>query len=487
MTTAYEYLPLDYEHAAQQQSSKLQLARVMIYTAAALAFMDESIRKTIPGEPVEVTAIKDFCLMVAGLVIVMSRQFTFLTRHLMLFVPWSVFTFLSSLYVAYTYDAPNAVPAVFRTYSAAPLYFAVGYYLAADQALFKRVAKIVGFGIVMSILVAFAQETMRGALPFFLAKRIYKAKNDSAGGLYVESLFASPQILAQVVTVLMCWMFTRLLAPPPNARSRLLFPVTLFLLCWAAIFITRIRIAVALGVLMIGMIVLIIPRAGVNLGRLGLRLLGGGGLILAALFLGMALGPDNPFDLKSQQDKKFFTKLLIVEENTKRLLFFTGEIERIDGYEHSKTLGFGAGTGGTIRNVIGDYRLLAVPIVHDTGIALVYHEMGVLGGALFVLCYIVLPIQVILRMSRRQVPLVVVPALTIVVAFTGWFLFKAHPVMMNGLSHSIWLIMMGICFGAIDTQQQQQQQSGHASHEPHVDEYGYPIHAYATHSYGDYR
>jgi hypothetical protein len=435
----------------------------LLIVAAIIAFTDESVRKVLPNTPIYVTTVKQLLVLAAGALLLLQgvpggRKF------LLLFLPWTLYTFLSGLLVTFQYDSPAAMLAVTATYSAVPLLFMVGYYLGMQPAALSRLGKVFIIGSIAAALVAVLQEYGRALLPYFLQARIYKEGHAEAGGSYNESLFASPQILAQMMFPMLAWSTLALLV---RRTSKMGFWAAVgVILCGYTCYLSRIRVSVALAAVMVLFILLLIRKTGLSVSRLAFRaIVAGFVLSMLAALLVAAVSNDDPSTLKGQRDEEFFSKLLDPTESVSRLFYWQNEIADLP--DHNAMFGYGAGTGGSMRSVIDDPRLLSIRVISDTGIALLFHELGLLGLALFSLCYIGIPVWALVQIvRRRRVDPTAIGSLAVCFTYLVWFLIKSHPVIGNALSHIVWMTMLGISVGTLkrgefEEQLQHQAEDGH--------------------------
>ena len=425
-------------------------AEVLIYVALGIAFIDESVRKSVSGSPVLVTGAKDLLLLLAGFVIIVQPG-SVPRRYWKYFAGWVLVTLFSGLWVFGQYRSLMLLGATVRTYTLAPLLFAVGYYLGHHDAARRRAARIFLIGGLLAIGVAIAQESARDSLPEFLSTRIYRARHGSAGGEYNESLFASPQTFGQVAVLLGAWSFAALILPS-FSRHRIAAAGVL-LASLGGVYLSRIRTALLAHLCVLFLIWLCVWKVGTRRDELPgpLRGILAGILIVcvATSFYYLVLpeisdsSPANPTG-----DTHYYQMLFDTDLLTYRLSFFLLEFARAG--EHDWFFGYGAGTGGRTREFVEtDFR--GIPEVGDTGLYLLYHEMGMLGLAAFLACYGGLTVQCAIRMTvRPSIPVVSIPAFAIGTVFLLWFLLKSHTCIANGLSHIIWLGSIGICCAVLD-------------------------------------
>jgi hypothetical protein len=368
------------------------------------------------------------------------------------FLPWSLLTLASSVMVASKYESPQTVPAVVLAYSASPLFMVVGYYLGYHPEAMKRVGRIYVTGCLIAIFIAIMQEFARGALPAFLAARIYKEKHVVAGGMYNESIFASPQVLAVVMFPLLAWTFMELLIKRTRVNS-LLYGATLILIGYT-IFLSRIRVAVPLAFVTIMFILVLARKTGMKVSTMASRVIIGGFVLSVMFAVLVVVVPEDIYTRKAEIDRSFFGKVLRPHENFIRLLYWMKEIEDLPN--HSAIFGYGVGTGSRLREVVGDYRLVNIPTIYDTGIAMLYHEMGLVGLIAFAVGFVMLPLNAMWRILKaRAVEPAAIASLGVCGAYLGWFLFKHHTVLINTISHLLWMGVLGVCFASLTRGQMQ--------------------------------
>jgi hypothetical protein len=298
------------------------------------------------------------------------------------------------------------------------------------------------------VIATFLQEFYRSGLPEFLSARIYAERHSLAGGVYNESVFASPQILAQV---LLCSL--TLVASYVASREK--FTIISFLLAGLgfcatalALALTRIRTGLVFAVFALGLIWLLSAwvrgRSAASVKRLRLLFLVGFAALGIVAVLFIVLGGKSLADADSsfKQDSDFFGYLFDPGELMARLTYGFSEIgQELPG--HDWFLGYGAGAG-SLR------KFFQVPLVYDTGLFLIYHEFGALGLSVFCIAYVGLTVDCFRRLFGAPVSRDVIPSLTIATVFLLWFLLKSHSCMRNGFSHTIWMGMLGISCALLD-------------------------------------
>ena len=189
---------------------------------------------------------------------------------------------------------------------------------------------------------------------------------------------------------LFCWLAISLLVQ----RSRRAFVSAVFLvLCGYAIYLSRIRVAVVLAVVAVLFLAMFVRKTGLSVSRLAMRLIISGFALSLLVMLLVALIPSQKLSLKGEHEKTFFAVVLDPAESIDRINLWEREIADLPN--HSMWWGYGAGTGGSMRPVIADQRLLLVPVVNDTGMALLYHELGLFGYLTFAICYVGIPLGLI--------------------------------------------------------------------------------------------
>ena len=425
-------------------------AELLLLAATALAFLDESIRKSLPGHPVTITALKDLLVLSSGLIVFFHlRQVP--SRYLKYFCGWILVSLVSTAWVFSRYHSVPALLASIRTYTFSPLLFAAGYYLAWHDEARRKVFRIVLVGSMAAIAVGIVMEFRRDLLPPILAQRIFLEMHSGAGGLYIESIFASPQIFAQLMLVLAVWSFVAV-TYPGFARRRA-WSLALLLLGLYSIYISRIRTTVPLlgfalfFTWLVGAKLKPSPREGSAPARGAFLALA---LFVLAFTMYLLIFMDRPTDLPPglARDSRFYLEIFSPSVVSTRLQLFVEEIRRV--VEHEAVFGFGAGTGGPIRRFLSPMSA-EIPSVLDTGFFLLFQEMGILGLMTFLICYAGLVVRPAIRIiSGPYTSPLAIPSLAIAVSFLLWFLLKAHTVIANGFSHMLWMGSMGLCCAALD-------------------------------------
>ena len=421
------------------------LVNFLLVLAVCLAFTDEVVRKSLPGTPVAVTAIKDVLIFMAGAAVFLHGAVPL--RYFIVFLPWLVLVALSLTYVSLRYGSHLVLLAGARTYAAGPLIFAAAYYLGFDRGARRRVMRVFAAGAVCAILVAVLQEYAPESLPGILLVRIYKESHSLAGGDFNESLFASPQTLAHVTSVFLMAAVLYLIRYAKG--TGLLFGNLAVAGAAFTLLLSRTRTSIVLGAAGVLIVLALARKANTTLRQASARL-----AVLAAAAAGIllytfaAVAAGNIGSAGLRRDVDFFSRAFRMDELVGRLLLFRQEGELRN---HDLLVGYGAGTGGMVRELIPPHEVAAIPRALDSGLYLLFHETGLVGVAAFLLCYVGLPLGCALRVGRRtRVPGVVVPALAVSAVSLAWFLFKSHTIISNGLSHAILWTAAGLCAGALD-------------------------------------
>lgn len=435
-------------------SERSPAVETLIYIGLGLAFVDETVRKSIPGAPILVTAVKDVVLIAAGFLIILQTRGLSRTYG-KYFAPWVLVTFVSGLWVFTWFHSLLLLGATIRSYCLMPLLFAVGYYLGVKEEARRRVTRIFLIGGLLVIAVAVAQEFAREALPSFLSTRIYRVRHGGAGGDYNESLFASPQTLSHVAVVLAAWSFTSLVLPGFSRRR--FSPLGLLLLGLIGVYLSRIRTALLILVMVLFIIWLGVWKVATRPGQMPAPLRG---LVVAlvilvlgsACYVAIYSGLKDMGDEDLARDILFYERALDFETIKLRSGLFLLEFQTSG--EHDWFFGNGAGTGGRMRGFV-DIDFHSIPAVSDTGLYLLYHEMGMVGLVSFLVCFGALLLRCALFLSvRPTIPPVALPTFALGAALLLWFLFKSHTCIANGFTRIIWMGSMGICCAALDRQRQ---------------------------------
>jgi len=410
-----------------------------------LAFLDESLRKVIPGNPVAVTAVKDALFFLAGLTSILMDD-RGLRRNMFKFAPWTVLTFLSAFFVFASLRSVLLLAASLRTYTLSPLFFAAGYSIGRNPGLLKASVRIfIVFGAV-TVAVALLQEYARETLPEVLSMRIYFEKHSESGGLYVESLFASPQTLGEVAALMATWCFAE--AVFGAGVSRPMLALLSIIPLFYTIYVSRIRSALLLVLLAF------LAVFAIGLARLGvskrLLMLAKVGALLSALLLGAVSWQRSTQDSSSEagaaKDVDYYGASFAPNELIERLSYFMVEYEFLRN--HNFLIGYGAGTGSLVTECNVPNLSEDIPQVTDTGLFLIYHEYGVVGLACFGLSYLILSLLIVYHLCRIHViSISLIASGVLSILFLAWFLFKSYTIMRNGFSHAMWLGSMGLFYG----------------------------------------
>ncbi len=420
---------------------------LLILAGLAVCFLDESVRKTLPGTPVLITAVKDAIIFAAGLLI-LFRLRVIPNHYTKYFLPWIVLTFISSAWVYWRYGSAIVFMSTIRTYTLSVLIFVAGYYLASHPDLTRRAKYIFITGVLFAILIALLQEFMRDSLPSVFSTRIYKERHSLTKSLYVESIFASPQIMAEVFLVAFVWLYSYLM----NSRSgkRIFIFFSLLFLCAVGIYLSRIRAAVLLTVFVIVFETSLIWKASPGYLKMTRPLRAVVAILLIIVFFSLymiRIQTQKAERFNPRRERSFYSMLIDTEELAKRLSVPQRAIGNIKE-RHNAITGFGAGTGGRTATFMSDK---VAPTVSDTGSFLIYHELGALGMAAFLLCYFGLIANSglrFLRYNKRDDDFI--PAFTVALTLFLWFFLKSHTCMANGASHIIWMASIGMSCSILD-------------------------------------
>ena len=424
----------------------------LILVAVAIAFVDESVRKMLPGNPVAATAVKDALLFLAASICVF-RSATF-SQHAAYLLAWVLVTFASATYVYLgPYGTVTAFAASLRTYTLSPLLLVIGHYLAYNERTRRDVVRIMVIGCVAAMIVGLLQELGRGSLPGSLSTRIYKEGHSLAGGLYVESLFASPQIFAQVIVVFAAHVYLRIQCAERGRGN--ITPLLAFVGAALAILMSRIRTAAGAIVLVTGMTWLLFKRTRPVRPDLGSAAIGAAanlGLLLLLIWVFANVPTEQtPYGVAGlSRDVSFYQQALDPQEIARRIRYPAREVERLR--HHNWAFGHGVGTGGPIRQFLRPRLQHKIAVdARDSGIFLLYHEMGLIGLLAFSVLYLGLLVKAGLGLIALPCPpRECIPAFAIAFVFTGWFLLKSHSCLANGFSHALWLGSLGLCLGLLE-------------------------------------
>ncbi len=423
------------------QSALNLVVDTAITLAIVLLFCDETIRKALPDRPVLVTAAKDSLLLFAGGLVWL---FTPAVRRLSwFFVPWCLLTLIGSLFV-YGQTANSAhLLAVWRTYCLSFLYLGVGYYVGQSDKMWSKTGAIFVVGSVLSVALAAAQEHLRGSLPEALSARIYKIGHPMAGGLYNEGPFASSTILAAVLCAVVVFTYAHVV----RSRSKSVWlSAGLLLACSYGIYLSRVRVAIPLAAAGLTLVALIGPPHRQRRGRSWLLF----GAMLSLGLVAYLLTAMNDLTLTGEttivaREVSFFEVVLNPEEIAQRGLFFLNEMRRIEPVK--AIWGYGPGLGGAMRRLLENEP--ECPAVADTGIFLLYVELGVMGLVAFAIAYFGATVQCARQVSFRASSPRVIAGLVVSSCLGLWFLLKMHALIANGATHALWLASLGVALSGL--------------------------------------
>ncbi len=411
-----------------------------VVTALSLFFIDETIRKALPGRPVYVTAIKDLLFFFIGLWAI--QQPLKYKGLLVLFVPWLLVVAISGLMVTAEFFKPSVPLAIGRTYAIAPALFLTGLLVGQSPPLARLLFRVGVVGVSITLFLTFMQENARGLLPGFLQVNIYKEAHVMAGGRFNEGSFNSAQVLSLVLMAVATFTFA-MLFDQANLRRRV--PLTILLvLCLYGIYVARVRIGVLITILSVAAVSLGLLRSNISSTAVAGRAVFGGVLLIVVAAVASVLIPNQDAST-AETDASFYERALTFEVISDRLFFFQSEVA---GSSVPPMFGQGIGTAGAVRNVINSQDLSRFESVADTGTALIFRETGYVGLACFVLVFAGLPFLAWVRLSTLgNVPLAGVAAMAVALGAAGWFFFKSHTVLGNGASQTVWMVSTGLFFG----------------------------------------
>ncbi len=420
--------------------------------AVVVVFCDESLRKALPGQPVLVTCAKDVLLAVAGVGLLVLGRWR--SAPVLLLLPWSIVVAFSALGVLLEYGVWTHGLAIVRTYLGPVWLVAVGAEIGGHERLLNRLSRVFLVGTVAAVFVAMAQEMARDALPGFLSQRIYMEGHSEAGGMYNESLFASPSILAEVLLV----GATAVLATICLDERRRIAGWAGILLCHCVgIYLCRIRIGVSALVASAAVVAAISFLAGNTAirARLVQRLGTTAVLFGLLLLLGLMWRVDKVWlssaDVDLSREGEFYSRLGQHEELLQRTLYFVEEVRFHEMSVSGLLFGYGAGTAGALRDFLGT-RDSPAPRITDTGIVLLLAEFGVVGLLVFLGGVLGIQFQLALAMRNLRVTTPMVWSFAASLVLLLWFLLKSHTVISNGTSLILWFGSLGICHGQVALQ-----------------------------------
>lgn len=413
---------------------------IALATGLLIAFIDEVVRKALPGQPVQVTAVKEPLFFLVGL---FASKVDVKPPWLPMLLPWAAIVLLTTALTLSTGGNLVHSVACLKTYLGFILLFGAGVCVSQSSRLIGFLGKIFLAGMTLAAVIGVLQQIAPGSLPQFLLVRSYIEKHSLAGAGYSESLFSSPSIFAQALLLASLFAFD-LWCRKGKLVSLLLLPVFLAGL-WAS------HIRVALVFLLLGLLLLYalsVYREG-NLWNTHSR-----GTILALMLAGvgttfaLAMGMHRASAVVDQEtatrDLSFYERILNREEILQRLTVPIMAVQRTP--PEKLILGYGAGTGGALRRFLPPETVAGVPRVTDDGVSLLVRETGILGAVLFFV-----PVLGILLVCSRRIAYhgdpVGIPIVVGAWVFTVWFTVKSHAVMSNSFSQIMWFGCMGIAYG----------------------------------------
>jgi len=419
---------------------------ILITIAIVLAFVDESIRKAIPSNPILVTAIKDIFIYSTFLIIFIKYGRDY-NKYLIIFIPWFIYISLSVSYVYIIDGSLLHFVATFKTYFGIVASFLVGIYLSKQLKLFKKIKIIFIIGFTLAIAVGLLQEYYREYLPVFLSYRVYLDKHSLAGGNYVDSLFVSPTTFSIVCSVVLIYIFYILIHNyKKNDKKRIYLYYMYIFLALTGILISRMRAILFLLVIVSALILYISTRTN-NKNRQVIANIGIHFVIILSISLpllillsGNSFEPNNSLE----KDIEFYGYLLNQEELLRR---FTIVFSNFSFTDSNFLWGYGAGTCGRLLSFLNEENNIG-NFVTDSGISLLFNEFGLLGTIVFllpILHYMSIATFRIFQYKRYERELVPAWGVTILLVF--YFLFKSNNVLLNSFMQNIWFLSLGVMTG----------------------------------------
>lgn len=420
------------------------LITLSILAAITIAFVDESIRKILPGNPVFITGIKDIFLIVTALLIL--SRFRPARNSIIIYTPWALYVLFSSFFVYIESGSLLHLLVSIKVYTGFILMFAVGVYLGKMNTLRSKAIKIFMVGAIITALVGLTQEFARGMLPTFLSTKIFDKVSHSlaGGGEYVESLFASPQTFAVCMVVATLGLITNLNMTPTTTKRRLLILTAILLFSFGAYF-SRIRIALLL--LALGLIFLIYILDNGHRVRIIKRITFIASIvgILSLIFTIFHSGGDSgTYNDEVLQDTGFYSDLISQDKVSSRISY---AFNSLNLNAENAFFGYGAGTSGVTRKLLANPALFG-PGGYDSGIEMTFYQFGFIGILLFF--YPIIRINwYCITMAKRvhKLETDVVWSTIISLIFLIWFSLKANSVLENSFQQIMWFVITGICYG----------------------------------------
>ena len=400
------------------------MANLLICLSLLLGFFDEGIRKILPGAPVSVTSIK-VLVALSALLFCGSEIRGGLKVAVKFHALWFLAIFLSACSLIVQGMPVFPVLASFLMYSGCIFYTLVGVKIGSDPVLFSKIKTLFWAGVALSLCVAFIQETDRGILPQFFSRRIFIEKHSEAVGSYVESIFTSPTIFAEFLCVaLACILFD---GDEPGYLVSFLSGLLVL-----GILLSRTRVAIFLAGALFLLKIFMAPFASKrDFRKKALNI-----MILFSVVASVYAYSD------LQKDSSFFSAVVDSDKLEGRAFIFGNEQGALVG--HDWVLGYGIGTGGSMRSMYGE-SVDGIPEVYDTGLFLLYHEMGVVGVVSFLAIFFGLAVHAYGRgMDEFKSNLKYYCSILVLLI---WFLFKTHAILSNIFSSMLWFGLVGLVIG----------------------------------------
>jgi hypothetical protein len=421
------------------------ISNVLLFGGLIIAFVDESVRKILPEQPVVVTAAKDILWVPAGLLAFEMYKHE-LRRFLGFFLCWTMLALASSLYMGLAYGSVIGVLASLKVYGLFSLWFFCGYYLGKNDVVRRRYYELFMLGSVVALIVTFLQEFARDSLPPFLSTRIYIESHPLAGGTYNESLFATMYILSKVLLYAVAISFIWFSGQKRISSALWVWSLLGISVIFAGIVLSRSRVTLMLGVFFLLVIwALSAYKQKTDKSHIATRKLASGLCVVLGLgaVLIFAFMPAKDPEDSLGRDVEFFKWLVDPDELAHRFMWlFEVELEGLK--DHNWFFGYGAGAG-TLQPF---YPGLPddIPAVLDTGLFMIVNEFGLFGLLFFFICFGGLTVSCLQKiLASPHIPGSVLPLFAINVTFLILFSWKYHVTLRNGFSQFLWLSSLGIC------------------------------------------
>ena len=424
-----------------------QIVRVSLLLLIVAAFLDETVRKSLPNAPVLITGIKVFFLLPLAWAAVVDSRFLGIilssTVYLIFVVGYLVFT------------AGKYGNLLFSTVALSiyvmPLLAIAGGYAVCRQNLWRRIhTRSVIVLMLFALLIGFGQEFFRPALPYMFSRQIVVSeKHAQASGRFVESLFVSQTVWGIPVLTAIFVCFSILIRSVP---VRVIVVTSGFMvLSLANLFFLRKRVALVLAAAgLLGIFVLTVRQSGgwrrIKFHRTRVMVFGGIAMFAAISFFTLNAGEKVT---NSQTDLDFSANAFDVDTIVERLFFFEYEFE---GFTTEEILfGIGPGPMGQARRFITSFAGLPAQFAHDTGMFLIVGELGLVGVLTGLIPYLY-GLFLIVRYSLKGQVVVIYPALMMTVFVSSvWFFFKANSVFQNSFCVLMWFGSYGFLLAYVQT------------------------------------